>query len=99
MLEDMSKRRRFTQQQREELLTLFDKSSMRASVFCREQDLNYQTFLTWRRRDRKSEQRKEIDFVEVEWPLKQETQTERHNSHRIELLLPGGMSLRIEPIS
>ena len=97
----MSRRRRFTQQQREELLALFGHSGMTASRFCQEHDLNYQTFLTWRRRERKSEPLQEIDFVEVQWPLKQQTQDESQNthSHRIELLLPGGMSLRIEPLS
>ena len=96
MMAAMSKRRHYTQSEREHWLAQFEKYPSTAISFCREHGLCYQTFLRWRRNARKikSSTAAPASFIEVELPTRPSTPTCRE---LVELTFPGGLTLRIQP--
>jgi len=91
----MSKRRHFTQSEREQWLARFDSHDSTAASFCRNHDLCYQTFLRWRRLARQQHPPSAPGpFIELELPA-QSPSSAPHQT--VELSFPGGLTLRILP--
>jgi len=93
MLADMSKRRTYTSEQREQWLAKFEQAGTSAVVFCREHQLDYSSFQRWRRTSQSTEMTKpKVDFIEVELPSA--SPTSGPGMH-VELTFPGGLTLHI----
>lgn len=87
--------RRYTSDEKSAFLVAFDQQSSNAAVYCREHELSYQTFLSWRRKATRTAA--PPAFIEVA-PV---TAVERAAPDPgpfipfAELAIPGGIVLRI----
>ena len=83
--------RRYTEKERKAWLAKFDHSTTSAAAFCRKHRLSYQSFLCWRREE-KRRCGPVAEFVEVEVPR---PATGRGATEAVELAFPGGLVLRV----
>jgi len=98
MMPAMSKRRHYTQFEREHWLSQFDQHPSTATSFCREHGLCYQTFLRWRRQSRDSKPSTTdapAPFIELELPVRPSSSTPP-SSEVVELTFSGCLTLRIQ---
>ena len=94
MIAGMSSRRT-TPKQRAHWLAQFEQSNLNAAAFCREHQISYQSFLTWRRKAQTDEASPSPEFIKVDVPIVATTPTTRESI--VELTFPGGLILRISP--
>jgi hypothetical protein len=96
-------RRRYTEIEKTGFLEEFERGGTSAAVFCREQGLPYQTFLSWRRGrsvplpPSEPGRNAETEFVEVELSSGDGAAMQSAASPAVELVLGGGSILRIYP--
>lgn len=83
--------RRYTDKEREAWLAKFEQSNTSAAAFCRKHRLSYQSFLCWRREERRRGE-PVAEFVEVGVPR---PATGRGVTEAVELAFPGGLVLRV----
>ncbi len=84
--------RRYTEEERAAWLARFERFTGSAVSFCREQELNYQSFLRWRR-EAASEAPGAPEFIELALP----SPASAPAGETVELIFPGGLTLRINP--
>lgn len=77
-------------------MSKFERSGSTAAAFCRQHRLAYQTFLGWRRElAATTEASAAPEFVELEAAPREAGPTEAGGQVMVELVLGGGMVLRI----
>lgn len=84
--------RRYTEEERAAWLARFERFTGSAVSFCREQGLNYQSFLRWRR-EVTPETTGAPEFIELALPCPASAPA----AETVELIFPGGLTLRINP--
>lgn len=77
----IERRKRYTQERKDELLELFRQSGESATQFCKEQGISYPTLKRWLG----PAPREAVSFVEIG--------EERSNAGRMSVALPGGLWL------
>jgi len=82
--------RRYTEEERREWLTRYEQCATSAAAFCREHELNYQSFLRWRQRATPGSE-SSPEFLELEVPCPVSVP----HAETVELTFPGGLTLRI----
>lgn len=82
--------RRYTEEERREWLTRYEQCATSAAAFCREHELNYQSFLRWRQRATPGSE-SSTEFLELEVPCPVSVP----HAETVELTFPSGLTLRI----
>ena len=79
---------RYTREQRERVLDLFEKSGMSGKAFAEKYGIKYPTFALWRRQRRESSDEQPGGFVLAEFAA------ESSCAGQLTLMLPGGAEVR-----
>jgi transposase-like protein len=87
-------RRRYTDKQRQGWVAKFERSTSSAAAFCSKHQLNYQSFLRWRR-EAGGGAESGPEFLELEVPCP--AGTGEAEPEMVELTFPSGLVLRIQP--